>query len=107
MNRLIDQFQLVAKVGNEFGNVHKTRAANGLVAGIAVHRPMHGISVIADARMPLPWALLVPIVDRVRQAHCQDNQSQGFVLRMPNRVRDSDLPVIVELPEISAGAVEL
>jgi hypothetical protein len=62
MNRPIHQLQLLAKMGNNFGNVHETRAANGFVAEIAVHSPPHGIRVMEDARMSLQLALLVPIV---------------------------------------------
>ena len=64
MNRLIHQLQLVAKMGNDFGNVHKALAANGFVAEIAVHSPTHGIRAIEDAHMSLQVALLVPNVNR-------------------------------------------
>jgi hypothetical protein len=64
MNRLIQQLQLEAKMGNDFGDVHETRAPNGYAAEIAVHGPLHRTSVKDDARISLQPALLVPIVSR-------------------------------------------
>jgi hypothetical protein len=62
MNRLIHQLQLVAEVGNDFGNVHKASPANGFVADIAVHGPLHRTRVMEDARTSFQSALLGPIV---------------------------------------------
>ena len=53
MNRPIHQLQLLAKMGNDFGNVHETRAANGFVAETAVQSPPHEIRAMEEARMSL------------------------------------------------------
>jgi hypothetical protein len=79
-NRPIHQLQLLAKIGNDFGNVHETRAANEFVAANAVHGPTLTIEVMEDARTSLQFALLMPIVNRAWQAHGEDDQSKFEVL---------------------------
>jgi len=64
MNRPIQQLQLEAKMGNDFGDVHETRAPNGFAAEIAVHGPPHRTRVKGDARISHQLALLVLIVSR-------------------------------------------
>jgi hypothetical protein len=49
MNRLIHQLQLTAKMGNQFGNVHKTRPANGFVIETGCHNLRSLIRVIEEA----------------------------------------------------------
>jgi hypothetical protein len=81
MDRLIHQLQLVAKMGNDFGNVHEARAANGFAAEIAIHGPPQRTRVMEEARMGLQSAFLVPIVKHGDGGHSFDRRGRVGRLR--------------------------
>jgi hypothetical protein len=77
MNRLIQQLQLEAKMGDDFGNVHETREANEFVAEIAVHGPPHRTRVKDDARILLATCTC-SANRKIRRdkASCQNSESK-------------------------------